>query len=77
MTNNAKFVESYSDLVAVLYNLTAQISEYTDYTQMLPDLDILDKLTTNLKRMSETLVLEVGGIIQEDINSKEGSNEEI
>lgn len=57
MSNQEKFIQSYTDLIDILYDLTGEMQEQKDYNKMLPDIEILDKVTTNLKRMGDTVVL--------------------
>lgn len=58
MSNSQKISQSFSDLVDVLYDLTAAISQRTDYREIGEDMILVDKITTNLKRMAETGILE-------------------
>lgn len=58
MNNQQKFNQSCTDLINILYDLTGDMSIRTDYEEIVSDIEILDKLTTNLKRMGETTVLE-------------------
>ena len=58
MSNSQKISQSFSDLVDVLYDLTASISQRTDYREIGEDMVLVDKITTNLKRMAETGILE-------------------
>ena len=57
MSNQEKFIQSYTDLIDILYDLTGAMQEQKDYEKMLPDIEMLDQLTTNLKRMGDTVVL--------------------
>lgn len=54
MTNQAKFDQSVTDLVDVLHDVTGEIREADDYEAIQTLLEMVDKLTTNLKRMGET-----------------------
>lgn len=58
MSNFQKISQSFSDLVDVLYDLTAAVSQRTDYAEIGEDMALVDKITTNLKRMAETGILE-------------------
>jgi len=67
MTNQEKFNESYSDLVDILYNLTGALSELDNTNDINEeDLKLLGEITTNLKRMGDSVVLEKGMIIPEE-----------
>lgn len=74
MTNNEKFIESYSDLTDILYNLTGVLSNIKNTKDIYEeDLKLLSELTTNLKRMSETKILDKLELIpQNDINKEGG-----
>lgn len=58
--NSDKVIASYSDLVNILYDLTSQTEQENDYIKIAENLDIIDKLSTILKRLGETNVLDKG-----------------
>lgn len=74
MSNQEKFIQSYTDLIDILYDLTGAMQEQKDYEKMLPDIEMLDNLTTNLKRMGDTVVL---NSIEEVENLKKKSIKEV
>ncbi|MGL5767095.1 MAG: hypothetical protein ACRCX8_15780 [Sarcina sp.] len=62
MTNNEKFQQSVSDIVDVIYDLTGDIQSQTSYVGVEENLNLLDKLSSILKRMGDTLVIEKGEV---------------
>ena len=59
MTNNEKFTQSYSDLVDILYNFTGVLSGVKSTNEINEDdLKLLGELSTVLKRMGDTIVLD-------------------
>ena len=71
MTNREKFNESYSDLVNILYNFTDVLSSVKNTKDINEeDLKLLSEITTNLKRMGDTIVLEKSMVIPPTKNTE-------
>lgn len=78
MTNQEKFNESYSDLVDILYNLTGALSDAGNAKDINEeDLKLLSELTTNLKRMGESAILEYSTITPPVKNIKKEVNKNV
>lgn len=60
MKNIEKFNQSYTDLVGALYDITEQINTGNDWDLIRENLSDVSEITTILKRMGETAVLEIG-----------------
>jgi hypothetical protein len=58
MTTTEMFAKSMQDIVEIIYDLTGQLNESTNYDDMADDIELVEKLTTITKRMGDTLVLE-------------------
>jgi hypothetical protein len=58
MTNQEKATKSMTYLLDMLVDLTAQMSTTTDSDLVVEFMPILNDLTTNVKRIGDTLVLE-------------------
>lgn len=59
MSNRTKFLQSQADLITTLYDITGEIVESDDYKYIEENLILVDKLTTIIKRIGDTVVLEV------------------
>lgn len=58
MTNREKFIKSYSSLISLLYDLTGDIEEEKDYSKIEESFPLLNDVTTVLKRMGDSIVLD-------------------
>lgn len=58
MTNQQMMNESYTDLTETLYDLTQAINQADDWVVLEDYLDLANTISTILKRMGETAVLE-------------------
>lgn len=70
MKNIEMFNQSYTDLVEALYDLTQSIAKSNDWDEITNELDITNSITTILKRMGETTVLENGGSPNDEIEEE-------
>lgn len=64
MTNNEKLVACYSDILGTLYDYTGELVNAKNDDAVDSILGVVERLTTNLKRLGETQLVE---IIEEDI----------
>ena len=64
MTNNEKLVACYSDILDTLYDYTGELVSAKNEEAVESILSAIERLTTNLKRLGETQLVE---IIEEDI----------
>lgn len=64
MTNNEKLVACYSDILDTLYDYTGELTNAKNDDVVNDILGVVERLTTNLKRLGETQLVE---IIEEDI----------
>ena len=67
MTNNEKLVACYSDILDTLYDYTGELVSAKNDEAVESILSAIERLTTNLKRLGETQLVE---IIEEDIQKK-------
>ena len=59
MTNQEKFLTSYSDLIDLLYSFTGSLKDVKNTKDINEDdLNLLGELTTNIKRMGDTVIIE-------------------
>lgn len=58
MTNQQMMNESYTDLTETLYDLTQAINQAEDWVVLADYLELANSISTILKRMGETAVLE-------------------
>lgn len=64
MTNNEKLVACYGDLLDTLYDYTGELVNAKNDDAVDSILGVIERLTTNLKRLGETQLVET---IDEDI----------
>lgn len=58
MLNAEMFNQSYTDLILILYDATGGIANELDWDKISEKLSIINDLTTIIKRMGETQILE-------------------
>lgn len=73
MTNNEKLVACYSDILDTLYDYTGELINAKNDDVVDSILGVVERLTTNLKRLGETQLVE---IIEEDIKKEDETIEE-
>lgn len=56
--NRVLFNKSYTFLVEALYDISLDVKDSSTYEQMTESISLIGDLTTILKRMGETVVLE-------------------
>lgn len=54
-----KFTQSQNNLIDILFDLTEGMNEANDYTQVEEDVALVDKLSTIIKRMGDTVVFNI------------------
>lgn len=74
MTNNEKLVACYSDILDTLYDYTGELVSAKNDDVVDSILGVIERLTTNLKRLGETQLVE---IIEEDIEKEDETIEEV
>lgn len=74
MTNNEKLVACYSDILDTLYDYTGELVNAKNDDAVDSILGVVERLTTNLKRLGETQLVE---IIEEDIEKEDETIEEV
>lgn len=74
MTNNEKLVACYSDILDTLYDYTGELTNAKNDDVVNDILGVVERLTTNLKRLGETQLVE---IIEEDIEQEDKTIEEV
>lgn len=72
MTNNEKLVACYSDILDTLYDYTGELVNAKNDDVVDSILGVVERLTTNLKRLGETQLVE---IIEEDIEKNRNIEE--
>lgn len=68
MTNNEKLVACYTDVLDTLYDYTGELVNAKNDVVVNDIIGVIEKLTTNLKRLGETQLVE---IIEEDIEKED------
>lgn len=68
MNNQEKLAQCYTDVLTTLYDYTGELVESTNDIATNDIIDIIDRLTTNLKRIGETQIIEV---VEHDLEPKE------
>lgn len=66
--NQNKLIQCYSDVLSVLNDYTYELTQTTDDMQVENLMGTIEKLTTNLKRIGETQIIEV---VEHDLEPKE------
>lgn len=74
MTNNEKLVACYSDILDTLYDYTGELVGAKNDDAVDSILGVIERLTTNLKRLGETQLVE---IIEEDVEKNDKTIEEV
>lgn len=74
MTNNEKLVACYSDILDTLYDYTGELVSAKNDDAADSILSVIERLTTNLKRLGETQLVE---IMEEDIEKEDEVIEEV
>lgn len=74
MTNNEKLVACYSDILDTLYDYTGELVSAKNDDVADSILSVIERLTTNLKRLGETQLVE---IMEEDIEKEDKIIEEV
>lgn len=69
--NQEKLTQCYSDVLEVLSDYTFELTNTTNDMQVENLMGIIEKLTTNLKRIGETSIIE---IVEHDLEPKEDKN---
>ena len=69
--NQNKLMQCYSDVLSVLNDYTYELTKTTNDMQVENLMGIIEKLTTNLKRIGETGIIE---IVEHDLEPKEDKN---
>lgn len=59
MLNTEMFNQSYTDLILILYDATGSIAEESNWNEISEKLSVINDLTTIIKRMGETQILEI------------------
>ena len=68
INNQEKLAQCYTDVLTTLYDYTGELVESTNDIATNDIIDIIDRLTTNLKRIGETQIIEV---VEYDLEPKE------
>lgn len=71
ITNQEKLAQCYTDVLTTLYDYTGELVDSTNDIVVNDIIDIVDRLTTNLKRIGETQIIE---IVEGDLEPKEDKN---
>ena len=69
--NQEKLAQCYSDVLEVRSDYTFELTKTTNDMQVENLMGIIEKLTTNLKRIGETGIIE---IVEHDLEPKEDKN---
>ena len=69
--NQEMLAQCYSDVLEVLSDYTFELTKTTNDMQVENLMGIIEKLTTNLKRIGETGIIE---IVEHDLEPKENKN---
>jgi len=63
-----KFTEAQLNLIDILFDLSVQMNNATDYDSVDKDIETVDKISAIIKRMGDTILLdnrgEGGGVIE-------------
>ena len=62
-----KLIQTQNNLIDIMYDLSNQMNESKDYTKIDADMNTLNDLSTIVKRLGDTVMLDIG--IE---NNKEG-----
>lgn len=74
MTSKEKLVGCYNDILDTLYDYTGELINAKNDNVVDDILSVVERLTTNLKRLGETQLVE---IIEEDIEQEDKTIEEV
>lgn len=72
MTNNEKLVACYTDVLDTLYDYTGELVNSKNDLDTESILSIIERLTTNLKRIGETQIMEH---VEEDVEENKNIEE--
>lgn len=72
MTNNEKLVACYTDVLDTLYDYTGELVNSKNDLDTESILSIVERLTTNLKRIGETQIMEH---VEEDVEGNKNIEE--
>lgn len=61
-----KLIETQNNLIDIMYDLSIQMNEAKDYSKIDADMSTLNDLSTIVKRLGDTAMLDIG------IENKEG-----
>ena len=73
MNNQEKLVQCYSDVLDVLSDYTFELKSSNNDMQVEELMGIIERLTTNLKRIGETQIIET---VEYDLEPKEQKQED-
>ena len=73
MNNQGKLVQCYSDVLDVLSDYTFELKSSNNDMQVEELMGIIERLTTNLKRIGETQIIET---VEYDLEPKEQKQED-
>ena len=71
MNNQEKLIQCYSDVLSVLNDYTFELTQTKNDIEVEDLMGIIEKLTTNLKRIGETQIIET---VEHDLEPKEDKN---
>jgi hypothetical protein len=60
MNNQDRLTDAMSDLTTLLVDVTTEITKTTEPARLVELLDLVNNITTNVKRIGDTVVLEKG-----------------
>ena len=68
---NQEFIETQNNLIDIMFDLSCQMNESKNYIDIEANFETMDKLSTIIKRIGDTLVRDVSAMPQSQ-NNEEG-----